>query len=500
MISLVSPATRANSYVVPFALLYLSAWLGKEGIPSNIVDVKKHSFRYALTGKQVSDINLEIVKRLEPLNPDYIGITCFTYDYVSVVELAKLIKERVDSKIIAGGIHPSLRPHDFLYKNSPFDYVILGDGEIPLTEFLLMDKNNKFLGEIPGLGYKEKDGQYKINENKTFADYSLMPKLPYEKIDMDFYTTPNTGLIRKLYASGIHIMTTKGCPFHCTFCANRSRKVLYRSIKAVINEIELLKKYYHIDSFYIQDDTFGIKRERVIQFINELESRNLSLFWGMETRVNLLNEELVARLAKAGCIQIDFGVESGSQESLNRMKKGIKVEDTINAFDLCHKYKIRTLANVMFNTPEETEEDVEKTVKLIKRIKPTIFGVALTVPLLGTQIYKEYVKPEIDKSEYHLFENEDMYRIIQDKRFRLAKHNINLTKLREMLVYTYMFPRELIDCTNNLRYWKGIISSRRKFQYFYMFMYDLIHLAWRICSYAYRLCKRVKFKSWHTYG
>lgn len=492
MICLVSPAPRANSYVVPFALLYLSAWLEKEGIPSNIIDIKKWTFRYALNKREIKEINLNVVQRLKLLQPDYIGITCFTYDYWSVLELAQLIKDHMKTKIIVGGIHPTIRPYDFLYEKSPFDYIIVGDGEIPLSDFLKMDKSNKSLYDIPGLGYRDKNGHYRVNENTTSADYSLMPPLPYEKIDMDFYTAPNTYIVRKLYASGIHIMTTKGCPFHCTFCANSSYKISYRPIKSIIDEIEILKKNYYIDSFYIQDDTFGIKRGRVIQFIDELKLRNLSLFWGMETRVNLLDEELVARLAKAGCIQIDFGVESGSQASLDRMRKGIKVEDTLTAFALCQKYKIRTLANVMFNTPEETEDDVKKTIKLIKEIKPTVLGIALTIPLLGTQICKDYVQPEINKSEYHLFANEDMYRVIQDKRFKLAKHNINLTKLRERLVYTYMFPREFVDYTFNPHYWKVLIFSKRKLQYLNRVVTDVItHHFWRIFSYIYRLYKRI---------
>ena len=491
MICLVSPATRANSYVVPFALLHLSAWLDKEGIVSTILDIKRPSFKYALNAEEIQEVNLQIIKRVKSLKPEYVGITCVTSEYKYVVGLAALIKESINTEIIAGGVHPTLRPHDFLYSNSNFDFVIMKDGEKPLAELLLRNKKNLKLDEISGLGYRDKNGVSKINPANHSVDYNLMPQLPYHKIDMDFYTTPNPYLIRKIYASGIHILTSKGCPYGCTFCANSSDKILYRPIKTVVAEIEFLKKNYRIDSFYIQDDTFGIRKEHVIQFLDELKAKDLSLFWGMETRVNLIDEELASRLAKSGCIQIDFGVESGSQTSLNRLNKDIRVEDILKVFALCHKYKFRTFANIMFNTPGETQEDVKKTIELIKKIRPTVLSINLTVPFLGTQVYKEYVQPEIEKHEYHLFGNEDMYKTIQDRRFKLAKHNLDLVKLREKLQYRYMFPRNIIDFTTNYYYWKALLQSKRKFQYLYWILYGVtVNFFWRLYSYARKLSKR----------
>jgi len=468
---------------VPLALLHLSAWLKKEGVPSHIIDVKEKIFDNIISKKEVSRLISKIVDRLKKINPEYVGITSFTYDYNAVVELARSIKLHLKTKIIVGGTHATCKPMDFLYEGSPFDYVVKGEGEGPLTELLLNDKINKSPEKIPGLGYMDKNGNFRINENTFMPDYALIPMLPYEKIDMDFYTTPNIGLIRSLYVSGIHMLTTRGCPFSCTFCANSLHKISYRPIKAVVDEIEFLKNRYNIDAFYIQDDTFGIKKDRVVQFLDELDSRKLRLVWAMETRVNLVDEDLIKRLAKGHCIQIDFGVESGSQPNLDRMKKGIKVEDTIKTFDLCHKYKIRTLATIMFNTPEETEEDVYKTIALIERIRPSVIGTALTLPFPGTQIYDQYVKPELDKSEYYLFENENMFTRILDKRFMLARHNMDLTKVLSTLSNKYLFYKMKMYFTANLQYWKVLTLSKRKGQYIYNMVSDPIR---RMCVYIYK--------------
>lgn len=472
-ICLVSPATRANSQIVPTALLYISAWLEKDGVQVNIVDIKKKTNNLYLTENQTDKLNKEILNRLKALSPTHIGITCYTYDYRSVVKLSKMIKNSMSAKIIVGGVHARLRPEDFLYDLSPFDFVAIGEGEKFLIELLRREKYGIDISDLQGLAYKS-DGKIIKNENESFAELKYMPIPSYEKIDMEFYVKPNRNVIRTLPASGVHIFTTKGCPYACTFCANRQQNVRFRPVESVVDEIEFLKKKFSIDSFYIQDDTFCLKEERLFEFTEYLESKKLNMFWGLETRVNLLTEDMIKRLKETGCIQIDFGVESGSQDSLNRMNKKIKVEETKKIFAFCRQYGLRTFANFMFNTPEETEEDVKKTIGLMKEIKATVYGTNLTLPLLGTKIYDDYVNPKLTTDEYVLFEDEDMYRTIKDKRFKLAKHNIDLAKLKPKVMVRFMLFKSIIDLTTNKLYWKTLIYSKRRKQYLIEILYNLL--------------------------
>ena len=295
-VCLVSPAARATSRVVPTALLYLSAWLEKEGIPVHIIDVKKS--KIISDEKQIDAINQEIVDRLGLISPDYTGITCYTSDYRSVVKLAKMIKTRLNTKIIVGGIHATIKPDDFLYDSSPFDFIVTGEGEEVLAELVKREQRNLPVYDVPGLVFK-KDGKFYKNENKASVNLESMPRPAYEKIDMEFYATPNRSVVRLLYASGVHIFTTRGCPYSCTFCANRKQKIRFRPIKSVVDEIEFLKENYDIDSFYIQDDTFCLKEDRVLQFTESLMSKNLNMFWGAETRVTLLNENMLKHMKRA---------------------------------------------------------------------------------------------------------------------------------------------------------------------------------------------------------
>ena len=170
-----------------------------------------------------------------------------------------------------------------------------------------------------------------------------MPIHPYHKLDMNFYLQPQQFLLRSIYLSGVHIFTARGCPYGCTFCANSRKKVKFRPLDSVIEELKFLKETYRIDGFYIHDDTFTIKNDRVLEFCERLMKRKYLFVWGMEGRVNQFPVNVFRALRRSGCIQIDFGVESGSQESLDRMRKGIKVNDTEEVFRRCRTEKILSM-------------------------------------------------------------------------------------------------------------------------------------------------------------
>ena len=180
-----------------------------------------------------------------------------------------------------------------------------------------------------------------------------------------------------------------------------------------------------------------ILKERTVEFCEKLIKKGLNLVWGAETRVNFVTDEKLLRLMKkSGLIQLDFGVESGSPSMLKEINKQQTVEQIETAFELCKKVGIRTFANIMFNLPNETEKDVILTEKLLNDIKPSVLGMALTVPLLGTKIYEEYVFPKLTPPEYELYNKSPYYQIVDD-RFMLAKHTIDFKKLMAKLKLKY---------------------------------------------------------------
>jgi anaerobic magnesium-protoporphyrin IX monomethyl ester cyclase len=469
-ICLISSPKRSGAQVIPIALVYLSSWLEKAGIKTDIIDIKSNPYKLFDTSEECR-ITQEITRRIRIRNPSFVGISCFTPEYNSVMRLARTIKDNSNAKIVVGGVHPTLCPGDFIYKNSPVDFAVMGEGEVTITELVRSSLDNASLKDIRGIAFLENGNMHVTPPRELIDDLGKLPMPSYDKLDMNYYLTVTRFIIRYMYTSGVHILTSRGCPYLCTFCAAKNlwktpdlkAKVRYKTIKQIVDEVQYLKDRYSIDSFYIADDTFAMSRERAMGFSDELLARNIDIIWAMETRVNLVNEELLKAIKRAGCIQIEFGVESGSQEALDRMKKNIRVEDTLRVFDLCRKYGFRTFANLMLNTPGETEEDVRKTFRLKKRIKASHTGVNLTAPIIGTDAYEEYVRPKLTKEEYYLFEDPHLYTKIVDPRFRLATHNLNLDRLYYIANF-YNYLNSFIEFSLNPKYLKSIITSKRKGQ------------------------------------
>lgn len=465
---------RAKSTIVPHWILWLAGHIEQQGYNVDVVDVKSNVNK-DFSEREKERIFQETVEKAVGSKSPLIGLSAFTEDYSNVLKLAEEIKQRSSAKIIVGGIHATVSPEDYFIKeDSPFDAAIVGNGEVPLTNLIESVKNGTGSWEkIDGLVFRKGKDIVHTASQSVLPSLDNMPVHPYHKLDMDFYLQPQQFLLRSIYLSGIHIFTARGCPYNCTFCANSRKKVRFRPLDSVIEELRFLKETYDIDGFYIHDDTFTIKSGRVIEFCERLMDLKYRFVWGMEGRVNQFPDTVFRALKKSGCIQIDFGVESGSQESLDRMKKGIKVTDTEEVFRRCHREKIRTYANILINTPEETEDDLKKTVDLMENIKATTYGICVTTPYPGTEIYRQYVKPPLKFEEYQLYSDGKTYVSIVDPRFRLAAHNLDIEELSTKLSRRFMLDRGWQIFSLHPSYLKALLKSRRKARYFTIFLFRL---------------------------
>jgi radical SAM superfamily enzyme YgiQ (UPF0313 family) len=476
-ICLVSMPTlgRAKSTIVPHWILWLAGYVEHQGYGVDVVDVKS-DVNVDASEKEKTRIFHETIEKAIASRAPLIGLSAFTEDYYDVMKLAEEIKRRSSAKIIVGGIHATVSPEDFFaHKDSPIDAAVVGDGELPLCKLIEAERDGTIPWEkINGLVFRKRDEVVRTQPQQKGPELDVMPMHPYHKLDMNFYLQPQQHLLRSIYLSGVHIFTARGCPYSCTFCANSRKKVRFRSVGSVIEELRLLRETYHIDGFYIHDDTFTIKKDRVIEFCEKLADLKYRFVWGMEGRVNQFPENVFRALNKSGCIQIDFGVESGSQESLDRMKKGIKINDTEDVFRRCRTKKIRTYANFLINTPEESEEDVRKTTDLMEKIKATTYGICVTTPYPGTMIYDHYVKPPLTVEEYQLYTDGKTYSSIVDPRFRLAAHKLNIEELSTKLGSRYMLDRGWQIFSLHPSYLKALMKSRRKAQYFSVFSYRFL--------------------------
>jgi radical SAM superfamily enzyme YgiQ (UPF0313 family) len=464
LLLVVSPA-NAEAVYMPFYFLYLAGYLEKHGFSVDIVETHAKDRK-----ENIQTILRDIAIR----RPRFIGLASFVTDYDIVVSLAKEIKKRSDVKILVGNAHPSIAPEDFLYAGSPFDIVVRGEGELTLKQILTeyRKESDPDLDQIAGIAFL-KEGTVKITKNRELMDLSECGMPTYHKIDMRWYQRPTKYIIRRLAMSAAVIYIGRGCPFRCSFCASDSvwqandrpqgmPAVRKRPMTHVIEELRILQDLYHFDFFYILDDTFGVRRDDIVAFCQAYKESGLEMLWAAETRVNCISDEkIVTILRDAGCIQLDFGVETGSPKLLHRIRKATSVEQTIVAFDLCKKNGIRTFANILLNLPGEEDDDLRLTHELLAKIKPTYTSVGVTMPYPGTEICKAFSRP-ICKEDYVKFA-----RTLPPEEYRMCTHKHNL----KWLLFTWFlrygivapFEKSLFDA--DTRYWRKILRSRYRWVY-----------------------------------
>jgi len=281
-IVLLSPPSRSfNHYRPPLALIYLSGYLKHHGLKPRIIDItekvviKNKKFFQNITSR-TKLIESAIIAQIEKNPSKIFGITCYTPEYLEVLDLAQKIKTIYPkSKIIAGGIHPTLFPDELLSEpNSPIDFEVIGEGEETLFELVSeIKKSHPNFSHIKGIAYPDpinhkiiKTPLRPVRDNLddiSFPDYS--------QLDMDYYTNASPYSIRGCYLRSFYLLATRGCPSTCTFCVARQlrhfngggRYTRVRSAQSLLSEIKLLHRRYHIDSFYFIDDLFTINQADV---------------------------------------------------------------------------------------------------------------------------------------------------------------------------------------------------------------------------------------------
>ncbi|MFC1790426.1 B12-binding domain-containing radical SAM protein [Patescibacteria group bacterium] len=385
----------------PSGILCLSGYLETKGFKNIILDSQISSQK--IPPKKREEKLLEKIKKVKP------KLICFSSshrEYNEVIRLNKKIKHvGKDIVTIVGGPQPTYKGEDFL--NYGFDFVCLGEGEKTLLEFTLeILKKAPDFAKIKGLGWKNK-GKNTFNPSRelmTEAEINSVLIPPYEKIDKRFFDI-DIATIRGLPVKGALLLTTRGCPYSCSFCGCNlifGRKLRFKSLKNIEQEVGYLKKHYDIEAVWLVDDTFTINKKHALGVAQIL--KKYKLIFNCQARVDTLDEELVQALKKAGCAQFDIGVESGSQRILDEIiGKGTTIKQIKNAFRLAKKYQIRTLANFMVGLPTETMADLRKTEKLADLIDADVCLFAIATPLPGTKLY-EMVGEEISADEYALLD------------------------------------------------------------------------------------------------
>jgi radical SAM superfamily enzyme YgiQ (UPF0313 family) len=325
-----------------------------------------------------------------------VGLTAMTMTIIDVMKSIQIIKSINDDIItVLGGPHVNLFPTETINLEG-VDYLVLGEGEKIFVDLLnnLYDQQN--LKQISGLVFKEKEQIVNTGNSPFIKDLDQIPfparhLVPYKKYN-------------SLLSSGkvvTTILTSRGCPFKCSFCDRPHLGKVFRARSAmnVVDELEACTKM-GINDFLFYDDTFCVNKKRVIDICNEIIKRKLNIGWDIRTRIDTIDEDIIRHLKKANCQGIHYGIEAGTEKVLKVLAKGITIEQAKKIFDTTRKYNIPILSYFMIGNPTENINDIETTFRIMKYLNPDFVHLTILTPFPGTKIYFDGLQKGIIKKDY----------------------------------------------------------------------------------------------------
>jgi len=366
----------------PIGLMYVAAALEKAGFEVQMLD------NYLLN-KPIAEVKEFVAK----LNPQIVGITCGSATYARCVETARAIKEVVPGcRVVVGGWHASYVPESLL-ANPEIDYVVMAEGERAMVQLstAILSGDESFARSIPGVACRFQNVNVK-NPPKFIENMDEIPFPARHLLPLEMYDRT----IEFLKARPADVMSiTRGCVFNCGFCETRK---LWGNIcrgfsaQRVISEIEDLQSKYGTKAIYFANDNFTLRRKETAEICRLMVERNLNLEWICDTRVDLVDQDILASMSKAGCKVIWFGVESGSPKVLQRLGRNVSLQQVEDAFKLCRKNDIQVACSFMLGLPDETLADMDASLKFAKKLDPDWCQFNIFIANPDSRLYQELLE------------------------------------------------------------------------------------------------------------
>ncbi len=432
-IVLILPPKRYKEHRYSLGLMYISGYLRDNGFDNTIIESKiLGGINYQYDREKARK---EIIETTIKLKPKIIGFTATTIEISEVIWLNSQVRAQINAYSIIGGPHVTASPEEVL--QAGFDFAVIGEGEETILELVKeLEKDNPDFSAIKGITWLDKaNNKIIINPERELMDISDISLPAYDKVNMEFHTKVWDDIIRGVPIKSVMIMASRGCPYRCAFCAcNRvfGQKVRYRNLENIKKEIEILRNQYGVEGIWFADDTLTINYDHVKKVCGIM--KELGMYWGAQSRVDLTDEKVVKLMKESGCLQLDFGVESGSQRVLDEIiNKRIKLADITKAFQLCKKYGIRTEASFMVGLPGETKKEMEETFEFAKNIKSSHYSFNVFTPLPGAKLYDDFFKGEISLDDY------------QEINFHRTKDKFNKSEVKELEVLFKIWRRKIFE-------------------------------------------------------
>jgi radical SAM superfamily enzyme YgiQ (UPF0313 family) len=357
---------------VPLSLSFIASPLKEKGHRLSIFD------RFAIQarrGIRKETIDSALIEHLQTFQPDLVGLNTVSPLIDDTVHCASLIRENFQGVLIAGGHHVTALPELSLQKIPELDGVIEGEAEMALRALAEGDAP----ASIPGVWWKKPDGTVVHTPPRSMENLDALPFPALDLLDMDFYTRPTQHALRGHFLSVASILSSRGCPRRCDFCTESltyGRKVRFHSPDYVAEWIrQILAEYPGVEGIYFHDNDFLIDEDRARRICETFLTTGLSqrIKWGVQARVDRVHPEILRLMKKAGCISVEFGVESSLQSRLDEVHKGTTAALNQRAIRLCREAGLSAHVYMITGFKGEQASDLEQNLRWIKEVRPNTF-------------------------------------------------------------------------------------------------------------------------------
>ena len=369
------PKNYTRARCAPLGLLSIASYLNANGHTAKILNrpIKK------------TDITTE----LDSFKPDFVGCSFTSLMPIEDGILVSKEAKRRNICVVWGGQYITCN-YTLFHELDCFDFISMGEGEETWLDLCNAAENNIDLKTIAGLAYKDENNNMITTAERPFMDLTKLPPIDYSLVD-----TAKTLYINYDYDKTVAMYLSKGCNATCTFCYNKAfHKRCYRerNIEHLIEEAHYLKKNCGVNAISFADEFFGYNKDNLRRICNTFIEKDLGLYWGCMTKIGIFDKEDFELMYKAGCRWIEFGVESGAPTTLRRMKKALLPERVEIDLKNCTEAGLITLCYFIVGFPDETEEELKETCRLLNKIKYTKFICSHFNPLAGSEAYDNLVE------------------------------------------------------------------------------------------------------------
>ena len=362
--------------IPPLGLLYIAAVLEEKNISVHVIDAEAEKLSLKACLK-------EIKKR----SPSLVGVTAMSTFVNTSASLLSYVKS-IDNSILTfmGGPHPTILPEKTLKNYQYIDAVIRGEGEHTTSELC-----NYYLSgigdltKIKGISFRKKNKIITTPDRPLIKDLDTLPFPARHLLSLNKYK------INTIYGErGITttMSTSRGCPFNCAFCGQPFGNITrFRSPDSIISEIREIVSL-GINHILFIDDTMTANKERMHKILDYMIREDSGVQWACTTRVDCIDESLLVKMKKAGCIKVDFGIESGNQKILDLIQKRITLEQARHAVKIAKKAGLDVVTYFMLGHPGETKDTIEDTIQFACELNPDVAQFAVHIPLPGTKTWE----------------------------------------------------------------------------------------------------------------